>query len=84
MTSGHESQARSALWKVVLAAAILLAFAATASTAAAPDVRIIADRDGQKLQVDGDDYMVFGMNWGYMPIGENYMYDLWSHSDDVI
>jgi hypothetical protein len=67
----------------MVAALILVAFA-TQTQAAAPDVRIIADESGQKLQVDGADYMVFGMNWGYMPIGENYMYDFWGKPDDVI
>jgi hypothetical protein len=28
--------------------------------------------------------MVFGMNWGYMPIGQNYSYDFWGKSDDFI
>ncbi len=81
--SKRERRRQRALWKIVLAAAILLVSAA-AAPAAAPDVRIVADETGQKLKVDGADYMVFGMNWGYMPIGENYMYDLWSHPDDVI
>ena len=83
MTSRHENRRKRALWKVVLAAAILLTIAAAAS-AAEPAVRIVADESGRKLQVDGKDYMVFGMNWGYMPIGENYMYNLWDHPDDVI
>ena len=81
--SRHERRSGPVLWKVVAAAAVLLA-AATALQAAEPTVRIHADESGQKLQVDGKDFMAFGMNWGYMPIGENYMYDLWSQSDDVI
>jgi hypothetical protein len=28
--------------------------------------------------------MVFGMNWDYFPIGENYLYDLWKQPDDFI
>ncbi|MCP4144476.1 MAG: glycosidase [bacterium] len=47
-------------------------------------VTVFKDSNGQKLQVDGRDFMVFGMNWGYMPIGENYSYDLWGKSDDFI
>ena len=38
----------------------------------------------RSLQVDGEDFMVFGMNWGYMPIGENYTYDFWGKPDDFI
>ena len=83
MNSKRESRGRPTLWKVAVSAIILLAFASTAM-AAEPDVRIVADKTGQKLQVDGEDYMVFGMNWGYMPIGENYLYDFWGKPDDVI
>ena len=28
--------------------------------------------------------MVFGMNWGYMPIGQNYTYDFWGKPDEII
>ncbi|MBD3236287.1 MAG: glycosidase [Candidatus Eisenbacteria bacterium] len=57
---------------------------ADAGTRAAEIVRIVCDADGQRLQVDGRDFMVFGMNWGYMPIGQNYTYSLWNQPDDVI
>ncbi|MFP2926309.1 glycoside hydrolase family 2 TIM barrel-domain containing protein, partial [Pyxidicoccus sp. 3LG] len=55
--------------------------------AAAPKVaNVLVHRDerGFKLQVDGRDFPVFGMNWGYTPIGENYRYSLWVQSDDFI
>lgn len=42
------------------------------------------DQSGWKLQVDGEDYFVKGMVWGYTPIGENYSYNLWASSDDQI
>jgi hypothetical protein len=47
-------------------------------------VEIIKDASGQRLQVDGQDFMVFGMNWGYIPIGQNYSYDFWGKDDDFI
>jgi len=28
--------------------------------------------------------MVLGMNWGYMPIGQNYTYAFWDKPDDII
>jgi hypothetical protein len=28
--------------------------------------------------------MIFGMNWSYVPIGENYLYSLWIQPEDVI
>ena len=41
-------------------------------------VTVYSDDQGFKIQVDGVDTMLYGMNWGYMPIGENYRYDFWS------
>ena len=55
-----------------------------AAAAADQTVRVIADAGGQHLQVDGRDFMVVGMNWDYVPIGENYLYSLWSQPDEVI
>ena len=47
-------------------------------------VSVLKDAQGMKLQVDGRDFMVLGMNWGYMPIGENYTYDFWGQPDEFI
>ena len=47
-------------------------------------VKVYRDDKGWKLKVNGEDFMVYGMNWAYIPIGENYEYDLWSKPDDVI
>jgi len=66
-----------ALWP-----ALLVALAA--GSAAAETVRVVADASGQRLQVDGRDFMVLGMNWDYVPIGENYNYSLWNQPDDLI
>ena len=41
-------------------------------------VNVVANENGAHLEVDGAPYFVKGMNWGYMPIGQNYSYDLWS------
>jgi hypothetical protein len=40
--------------------------------------------DGWRLLVNGEALMVNGMNWDYFPIGTNYMYSVWSQSDDFI
>ena len=41
--------------------------------------------DGMKLQVDGKDFMINGMNWDYVPIGTTITDPgIWSRSDDVI
>ena len=55
-----------------------------AQAAEAQTVTVFKDAQGFKLQVDGRDMMVLGMNWGYMPIGENYTYDFWGKSDAFI
>ena len=47
-------------------------------------VKVHKDDRGYVLMVDGQPTMVFGMNWGYMPIGQNYTYDFWGKPDDII
>ncbi len=59
--------------------------ALSATVHAAPlQVQVDADAQGQRLLVDGQPYFVKGMNWSYIPIGENYAYDLWSQPDAFI
>ncbi len=40
--------------------------------------------NGMKLEVNGENFMINGMNWDYFPIGTNYSYSLWNQSEDVI
>ena len=47
-------------------------------------VELYRDENGWKLVADGEPVYVFGMNWGYVPIGENYSYDFWAHDDEWI
>ncbi|MFC0656763.1 glycoside hydrolase family 2 TIM barrel-domain containing protein [Mongoliitalea lutea] len=47
-------------------------------------ITVIHDDSGMRLQVDGKDFMVNGMNWDYFPIGTNYNYNLWKKSDAFI
>jgi hypothetical protein len=78
---------RHAVTAITAIAALLAAAGAWAQAANAPQtnvVRVAADAAGTKLQVDGKDFMVFGMNWDYCPIGQNYMYNLWNQPDDFI
>jgi hypothetical protein len=80
-------KSRTAVARHAVAASLALFAIAAApmlASAAAPDVTIVSDDTGQKLVIDGKDTMIFGMNWGYLPIGENYLYDLWSQPDDFI
>ncbi|MBK7701841.1 MAG: hypothetical protein IPI34_02560 [bacterium] len=45
---------------------------------------VVDDAGGSRLQVDGRDFMILGMNWDYLPIGQNYTYSLWSQPDEII
>ncbi len=42
------------------------------------------DENGWKLQVNGEDFYVKGVVWGYIPRNENFNYDLWGQSDEFI
>ena len=67
-----------------LCLAPLGAWAQSAAPVGRATVRVVSDASGSRLQVDGRDFMVHGMNWDYVPIGQNYNYSLWTQPDDVI
>ncbi|MGB5190273.1 MAG: glycosidase, partial [Robiginitalea sp.] len=53
--------------------------------AQADQVSIAKDSDGMRLKVNGEDFMINGMNWDYIPIGTNTITaEFWKKSDDVI
>jgi hypothetical protein len=59
--------------------------ALTGPLAAQPaTVRVVADSAGDRLQVDGKDFFVQGVNWDYVPIGQNYAYSLWTQPEAII
>ncbi|TVR86297.1 MAG: hypothetical protein EA411_10860 [Saprospirales bacterium] len=47
-------------------------------------VYLTEEAEGWKLMVDGEPFMVNGMNWDYFPIGTNYEYIIWEESDEFI
>jgi hypothetical protein len=47
-------------------------------------IKVVTDDSGSRLQVDGRDFLVRGMNWDYVPIGQNYAYDLFQQPDDFV
>ncbi|MEK0430198.1 MAG: hypothetical protein RL139_2, partial [Gemmatimonadota bacterium] len=55
----------------------------SAQSADAP-VRVIRDSTGLRLTVGGRPLMINGVNWDYIPIGENYAYALWTQPDAFI
>jgi len=56
----------------------------TVVSAQVTQVSVVKNDAGMKLVVNGDDFMINGMNWDYFPIGTNFNYSLWKQSDDVI
>ncbi|WP_310555140.1 glycoside hydrolase family 2 TIM barrel-domain containing protein [Flavobacterium sp.] len=48
--------------------------------------KVIIDKSdsGFKLKVNGNDFMINGMNWDYCPIGNNFSYSLWKQPDNII
>ncbi|CAL2094470.1 conserved exported hypothetical protein [Tenacibaculum sp. 190524A05c] len=48
-------------------------------------ITVVKNDNGMKLVVNGEDFMINGMNWDYVPIG-NTITDpgIWSQSDDII
>ena len=67
----------------------LLALSPSLAPASAPasggrDAVVVKDGKGFRIQVDGRDFMVIGMNWDYFPIGTNYNFSLWKQPDDMI
>ncbi|MEJ2103163.1 MAG: glycoside hydrolase family 2 TIM barrel-domain containing protein [Ignavibacteriaceae bacterium] len=65
---------------------LLFIFFITLTTVSAQvdQVSVVNDESGSKLQINGKDFFVIGMNWDYFPIGENYSYSLWTQPEDVI
>ena len=69
---------------VVLAIATCV-FLSNVSFAQSPNrVTTLQDAQGWKLKVDGRDFYIKGMVWGYSPRGENYTYNLWGKPEAEI
>lgn len=64
--------------------ALTLLFFRVSGYAQSSQVTVVQDDSGMKLQVNGKDFMVNGMNWDYFPIGTNFNYSLWKQPDDII
>jgi len=47
-------------------------------------VNIEEKEDGWRLFVNGEAYMINGMNWDYFPVGTNYTYVLWDEPEAFI
>lgn len=65
----------------IILSLLLISFCVHAQPA---QVMVMQDNSGMKLQVNGRDFMVNGMNWDYFPVGTNFSYSLWKQPDDII
>lgn len=63
---------------------LALCFVSFSAFSQAAKVTVEQSINGTKLVVNGDDFIVNGMNWDYFPIGTNYSFSLWNQSDDFI
>jgi len=67
-----------------LAVILFLCISFLGQANAAEKVTTYKDENGWKLKVDGRDYYVKGVDWGYTPRGENFNYNLFGKPDDFI
>ncbi|MBT8100655.1 MAG: hypothetical protein KJO82_12940, partial [Gammaproteobacteria bacterium] len=65
-------------------AVLLLLCVPLVSHAQVNKVTLNKDATGWKLKVDGEDFFIKGVVWGYTPRGQNYSYNLFGQSDDYI
>ena len=64
---------------------LILLLCSSLSFAQNDQVRVVSDDSGMRLQVDGEDFIINGMNWDYIPIGTNTVNaNFWKKSDDII
>ncbi len=64
---------------------LLLSLMTTMTFAQADKVSVVNNEEGMKLVVNGEDFMINGMNWDYIPIGANTVdAKFWKKPDDVI
>jgi hypothetical protein len=63
---------------------LLISLLAISAFSQAQKVAVANGPDGMRLTVNGQDFMVNGMNWDYFPIGTNYSYSFWTQPDDLI
>ncbi|WP_340202423.1 glycoside hydrolase family 2 TIM barrel-domain containing protein [Ascidiimonas sp. W6] len=63
---------------------LLLFLFAIGGYAQTNQVSVVKNEEGMKLVVNGEDFIINGMNWDYVPIGANYSYNFWAKSDNFI
>lgn len=61
-----------------------LALAFLVSASPAPQVELVEKPGQRHLAIDGKPTLIKGMNWGWMPIGQNYTFQFYDQPRDVI
>lgn len=56
----------------------------TLNFAQSAKVQIVKAENDMKITVNGNDFMINGMNWDYLPIGTNYSYSIWKEPDPIV
>ena len=70
--------------QISLALVLILCFTVSIFAETGQKISTFQDAGGWKLKVDGNDFFVKGVVWGYTPIGENYSFNLWGNTDEQI
>lgn len=47
-------------------------------------VVVLKNEQGMRLMVNGEDFIINGMNWDYFPVGTNFSYSLWQQPNAFI
>jgi len=68
----------------VLALSVVILGSLAGPVLAADVVTTHKSDSGWTLRVNGSDYFIKGVVWGYSPRGQNYSYNLWGESDEYI
>ena len=63
---------------------LLLAILIICSCTKNNSIALVEEDDQFTLQVNGEDFMINGMNWDYFPIGTNYSFNIWEQDDTFI
>ncbi|MBL8960565.1 MAG: glycosidase, partial [Gemmatimonadetes bacterium] len=82
--SPARSRAFSFRRPLLVAGALLLSLTGPLGAQGATTARVVTDASGSRLQVNGRDFFVRGVNWDYFPIGTNYSYSLWTQPSELI
>ena len=71
-------------FRISLFSLLLLLSNLSCSFSQTEKINLVQNETGNKLQVDGKDFFIKGMNWDYFPIGTNYTFILWQQPETFI